>query len=119
MLTRLDEDALRDIASSTGGQYIQIGPTGEGIAHVFSELQTFGLKKARQQLSTSLPINRYQIFVFLGLIFLITEILSSTARKRVSSASLSLFLFCYSFPQVAGKLKISNWQKKPSKMKIP
>ena len=91
VLTRLDEDALRNIASSTGGQYIQIGSTGEGIAHVFSELQTFGLKKTRQQLSTSLPINRYQIFVFLGLIFLISEILTSTAKKKVSSASLSLF----------------------------
>ena len=91
VLTRLDEDALRNIASSTGGQYIQIGSTGEGIAHVFSELQTYGLKKTRQQLSTSLPINRYQIFVFLGLIFLISEILTSTAKKKVSSASLSLF----------------------------
>ena len=92
ILTRLDESALKNIASSTGGQYIPIGPTGEGIDHVFSELQTFGQKKLREQLSTTLPINRYQIFVFMGLVFLVSEVLTSTAKKQNLSSHLNLFL---------------------------
>ena len=45
ILTKLDANALIDIARTTGGQYLPIGPTGEGLTHVFSELQAFGQKK--------------------------------------------------------------------------
>lgn len=81
VITRLDEKALRDIALSTGGQYSPIGPTGEGIGHVFSELQAYGQKRFREQLSTALPIDRYQVFILLGLAFLLSESLTSTAKK--------------------------------------
>ena len=74
VLTKLDEDALRDIAVLTGGQYLPIGPTGEGISYVFSELQAHGQKKLREHLSTELPINRYQVFLLLGLAFLISSL---------------------------------------------
>jgi Ca-activated chloride channel family protein len=96
-VSKFDEDSLRKISIHTGGQYTPLGPKGEGLDYVFSELRTLGQRKSREQSSTSLPIKRYQIFVFLGLIFLITEILTSTARKKISSASLSLFLFLLFF----------------------
>ena len=64
VLTKLDEDALRDIAVLTGGQYLPIGPTGEGLIYVFDQNFNPWTKKKREQLSTELPINRYQVCSF-------------------------------------------------------
>ncbi|MDA9110544.1 VWA domain-containing protein, partial [bacterium] len=91
ILTKLDANALGDIARSTGGQYLPIGPTGEGLTLVFSELQTFGQKRLREQLSTTLPINRYQIFVILGILFLVIENLSPSSKKNVLKAATKCF----------------------------
>ncbi len=97
VVSKLDDSALSDIALSTAGQYLPIGPTGEGISHIFSELQAFGQKKLHEQLSTELPINRYQIFILLGLVFLISETFTSSAKINFSTQSIQsiviLFLF--------------------------
>ncbi len=89
VLTRLDERSLRDIAQTTGGQYYKLGPTGEGLAYVFEKLQSIGQQKRREQLSTELPIDRYQVFVTLGLLFLLFDILSSPTKKVLSSPASS------------------------------
>lgn len=91
ILTKLDANALIDIARTTGGQYLPIGPTGEGLTHVFSELQAFGQKKLREQLSTTLPINRYQIFVILGILFLVIENLSPSSKKNILKSATKCF----------------------------
>ena len=106
VLTKLDEDALRDIAVLTGGQYLPIGPTGEGISYVFSELQAHGQKKLREHLSTELPINRYQVFLLLGLAFLISESLTSTSKKKLGTITIQCFLILFLF--VAGCWKPEN-----------
>jgi len=106
VLTKLDEDALRDIAVLTGGQYLPIGPTGEGISYVFSELQAHGQKKLREHLSTELPINRYQVFLLLGLAFLISESLTSTSKKKLGTITIQCFLILFLF--MAGCWKPEN-----------
>jgi len=92
VLTRLDERSLHDIAQTTGGQYYKLGPTGEGLAYVFEKLQSIGQQKRREQLSTELPIDRYQVFVTLGLLFLLFDILSSPTKKVLSSPANSCIL---------------------------
>jgi Ca-activated chloride channel family protein len=96
VITKFDRTTLEGIAKATNGQFLPIGPTGEGIDHVFTELQTFGQKKLREEFSTSLPINRYQIFILLGLVFLISESLTSdTKRKKaIKATSFILMMFC-------------------------
>jgi len=87
VLTQLDERSLRDIAQTTGGQYYKLGPTGEGLAYVFEKLQSIGQQKRREQLSTELPIDRYQVFVILGMLFLLFDTLSSPTKKVLSSSA--------------------------------
>ncbi len=92
IVTKLDEDSLRYIAQSTGGQFLSIGPTGEGISYVFSELQAFGQKKMHEQFSTTLPINRYQFFVLIGLLFLFSEFLTPSAKQKPMGVSFNSML---------------------------
>jgi len=92
VLTRLDEGSLRDIAQTTGGQYYKLGPTGEGLAYVFEKLQSIGQQKRREQLSTELPIDRYQVFVIFGLLFLLFDTLSSPTKKVLSSPANSCIM---------------------------
>ena len=91
ILTKLDENSLRQIAQITGGQYYRLGATGEGLVYVFDHLQSIGQQKKREQLSTELPIDRYQIFVILGLLFLLFESFSSSAKKLLHPSVTSCF----------------------------
>ncbi|MEK9771986.1 MAG: VWA domain-containing protein [Opitutae bacterium] len=106
VVTKLDEVALRDIAVLTGGQYLPIGPTGEGISYVFSELQAHGQKKLREHLSTELPINRYQVFILIGLAFLLSESLTSASKKKLGSMKIQCLLVFFLF--MAGCWKPEN-----------
>ncbi len=91
VFTKLDENSLRQIAQITGGQYHRLGATGEGLVYVFDRLQSIGQQKKREQLSTELPIDRYQIFVILGLLFLLFESFSSSAKKLLHPSATSCF----------------------------
>lgn len=97
IITKLDEDSLRNIAQSTGGQFLSIGPTGEGISYVFSELQAFGHKKMHEQFSTTLPVNRYQVFVLIGLFFLFSEYLTPSAKQKPMGGALNFILVLFLF----------------------
>ena len=57
---------MESIAEETGGNYYPLGPTGQGLVKVFENLQSIGQQKKREQLSTDLPIDRYQLFVIFG-----------------------------------------------------
>ena len=51
VISRMDEDSLRDIAEATNGKYFSLGPTGEGLAKVLGLLQSIGQQKKREQFS--------------------------------------------------------------------
>ena len=115
--TKFDRTTLEGIARATNGQFLPIGPTGEGIDHVFTELQTFGQKKLREEFSTSLPINRYQIFILLGLVFLISESLTSDTKRKKANNAASFILFFF-FMGGCWKPENINWLSKLWKMVI-
>ncbi len=106
VISKMDKKALQDIAEATGGRYYPLGPTGEGLARVLEELQTIGQQKKREQLSTELPIDRYQPFVIISLLLLLFEMLTSNGRKKISGATLACvsFIACL----LAGCLKQDN-----------
>ena len=78
----IDEELLKSISESTGGQFARLGPNGEGIEHIFTELQSIGQKKLREQRTTSLPINRYQFFAAFSLFLFLIEPLTPSGKKR-------------------------------------
>jgi len=99
IITQLNERILTNIAQTTGGQYYKLGPTGEGLTYVFEKLQSIGQQKSREQFSTELPIDRYQVFVILGLLFLLSDTLySSTKKVLLSSANSCIVLLLLMFP---------------------
>ena len=109
VISQMDQRALQDISDATGGQYYAMGPTGEGLGEVLELLQSIGQKKKREQLSTELPIDRYQLFAIIALLVLISEMLTSSGRKQLARASvncIAIFLCLLS-----GCLKQDNAEK--------
>jgi Ca-activated chloride channel family protein len=78
----VDADLLKEMASTTNGEYILCGSKGEGIKYVMKKLKGLGEKKLRDQNSTSLPIDRYQFFVILALFFLLLEYFTFTSKTK-------------------------------------
>ena len=96
VVTKLDDTSLRGIAESTGGKYFQLGPTGEGLARVFDELQAIGHRKRHAILSQELPIERYQPFVALAMLMLAIEFLLGNRRRiRAIAPSLALVILIF------------------------
>lgn len=92
ILTKLDKSSLEKIATTTGAQYVPLGPTGEGLSHVFQELRSIGEKKKREQLSTELPIDRFQVFLTFALFFLVLEFLSIPIKLKSRSGVMQCLL---------------------------
>ncbi len=86
--TKLEASTLENIAAATGGTYLHLGPLGEGLVHVFSQLQKLGEEKSHSQLSTELPIDRFQAFIAIGMIFLLGERMTSTIPVKLFHAAM-------------------------------
>ena len=96
VMTRLNEDMCRKIASAGGGKYIHVDNTTiaqERLAQVMSNL-------ARQDIETSVYTERseqFQAFALLALIFLIIEIIIQEKKmlfKRLSKKIPLILLLC-------------------------
>ena len=93
VITQLDEIALKKISQETDGQYYPIGSTGQGLESVFKKLKSLGEQKTREQLSTEIPIERFQPFIILAILaFLIEKITPSNQRRLSRSMSIGLAL---------------------------
>lgn len=95
VVTKMDEDSLRAVADATTGKYFPLGPTGEGLAAVFAELEAIGHKKRHQLLTEELPIERYQLFLAAALLLLAVEFLLGSRRRSAGGSvgpALALFL---------------------------
>lgn len=74
--SRLDEKTLSDIAGATGGRYVRLGQSGEGM-----ESLRLAIQSGTDSASTShRGIPREEWFLVLGLIFVIAESLITTRR---------------------------------------
>ena len=116
IISKLDEDSLRAIATATQGKYFSLGPTGEGLAKVFGILQSIGQQKKHDQFTTELPIDRYQIFLIFGLIFLCLEMLASKISKNfMNSPNLPIIITLILY--FTGCLKQDNIERAENSLK--
>jgi len=87
VVSRLDESTLREIAGITGGFYVPMGMSGEGLRTIYTE----GLADVpREQLETrmqQIPLERYQLFLFIALVLLILEFLIGNRKTGKATAS--------------------------------
>ncbi len=88
--TRLDETTLTEISSSTGGFYVPLGSTGEGLEEVYNVgLQSIP-KQEREARLHKIPHERFQWPLGLAVCALIMESFLSTRRRRVIRAPMPL-----------------------------
>lgn len=82
VVTRLVEDGLRVAAAATGGVFSAVTPGGGSIASITSAVD--GLEGAAGQTEQQdRPIERFQVFVALGLALLVAQLLIGAAPRRL------------------------------------
>ena len=82
--SKMDDQSLKAIADATNGKYFPLGPTGEGLDLTLQRLQSIGQMKKKIQLSSELPIERFQPFILLSLLFLFLETISKSGNSKIS-----------------------------------
>ena len=93
VITSLDEASLLAISNETNARYYPIGSTGQGLDSVFKLLKSIGEKKIREQISTEIPIERFQPFLLIAILLLLIEKLTpSTARNLAKGIKFCLVI---------------------------
>lgn len=91
VITKLDEDILKKIALSTGGNYVRASNSNIGLDEIFSEIK----KMKKQELETKMYTeynDQFQIFAALALFMLIVDFIVMD-RKNRRLANIKLFRF--------------------------
>jgi len=82
--TRLDETTLRKIADATGGFYVPLGPTGQGLEHIYKS----GLNAIpKQELTSNLkrvPMEQFQWPLSFAILFIVVDSIFSTRSRKKS-----------------------------------
>ena len=92
--TQLNEKILQDIAGATHAEYYPLGGLGEGIREVFKTIKRIGQTNKLEQISTDLPIDRYQLFVVIGFFLICFEMMTAKTKYKLNPNILILpFLF--------------------------
>ncbi|MDR1366860.1 MAG: VWA domain-containing protein [Puniceicoccales bacterium] len=110
--TVLDEETLQKIAEITDSRYYRLSPRAlEQLKRdILEKFPLLKEKSAGNSYIEKVPQERYQIFLLLGFLLLILEMLIHTARKRMRY-SVSIYyqlsaltiLLCLSFSQLSAK----------------
>ena len=86
VITQLDDTSLKAISAETNGKYYPLGSTGQGLVSVFKTLKSIGEQKKREQISSEIPVERFQPFVLLGLFALLfNQLTPSTSSRAIQS----------------------------------
>jgi Ca-activated chloride channel homolog len=93
--TRLDAEALRTIATATGGSYHPLGTTGEGLVTLFQDQLQPHLQLREESRLRKIPIERYAWISALVLLILSAELLIPERKKkaRTNLANTAVLLF--------------------------
>jgi len=81
VMTRLNEQALRDIATAGKGVYVYAGNANMGFDLILEEIDKM-FKADLQEITFARYENRYQIPLFLGILFLVIEALFFAVKPR-------------------------------------
>jgi Ca-activated chloride channel family protein len=85
VVSRLDEQTLREIAQSTGGQYYPLGPLGEGLARARLDVETISSKSGPAPVRKR-GIDRYHFPIAAVLGLLVVEPLIGSRRRSERQA---------------------------------
>lgn len=91
VITKLDEDILKKIAISTGGNYVRASNSNIGLDQIFSEIR----KMKEQELESTLYTeynDQFQIFSAIALLLLVVDFIIMD-RKNRRLANIKLFKF--------------------------
>jgi len=91
VITRLDEDILKKIAVSTGGNYVRASNTNIGLEEVFSGIRKMKTEELESTMYTEYN-DQFQIFLVIALLFLLVDFLIME-RKNRKLANIRLFRF--------------------------
>jgi len=89
VLTRLDASILREISNFTKGEYSPLGSTGQGISHLLSIINRSVQKTEFQELTSEIPIDRYQAFILVAFIVLLFDTLGGVSKLRFKNIARS------------------------------
>ncbi|HUV00257.1 MAG TPA: VWA domain-containing protein [Bacteroidales bacterium] len=91
VISRLDEDILKKIAVSTGGNYVRASNSSIGLDEIFSEIKKMKKEELESTIYTEYN-DQFQIFGALSLIFLVIDFIVMD-RKNRKLAKIRLFKF--------------------------
>ena len=91
VITKLDEETLKKIALSTGGNYIRASNTSIGLDEIFSDIRKMKKEELEGTMYTEYN-DQFQIFAGISAIFLLLEFLIMN-RKNRKLANVRLFKF--------------------------
>jgi Ca-activated chloride channel family protein len=80
VITKLNEDLLRQIAEETGGLYFQATPSERETEWIYQHMQNLEKKEFKQKLVAERE-NHFQLFLVIALILLILEWLVGETKK--------------------------------------
>jgi Ca-activated chloride channel family protein len=81
VMSKMDEALLSKIASTTGGEYFKAEGGNVDVIRIVDGINGLDKRKASSRLNRQLE-DRYQYFLFLGLLFLLAEYFIPGAKKR-------------------------------------
>jgi len=91
VITKLDEDILKKIAISAGGNYVRASNSNIGLDEIFSEIKK--MKKQEMESTMYTEYNdQFQIFAVIALFFLIVDFMIMDRKNRKLS-DIKLFKF--------------------------
>lgn len=81
VITKLDENMLREIAAAGEGAYAQANNSSTGLRKIFDEISGIEKKEIESKQFTAYE-DRFQIYLAFALVFLIVELLIATRKSR-------------------------------------
>ena len=80
VITKLDENMLRQIAAAGNGSYVRANNTATGLKKIFNDISQIQKKEIETKQFTNYR-HRFQIYLFIAVLLLILEILISNRRS--------------------------------------
>jgi Ca-activated chloride channel family protein len=81
VITRLDEEILKKIAVTGGGNYIRASSSSIGLDEIFSDIRKMDQSELESSVYTEYN-DQFQIFAALALILLVIEIIIMERKNR-------------------------------------
>lgn len=101
--SKLNPEELRKIAMETGGAYIPAGTRSVELDRIYREKISSVERRELEETKKKYVESRYQLFLFVGILFLVIEVFLSDRRKAPAAGLALAFLMVASSAHAAGR----------------